>query len=114
MHELGIVMRIVDMAEKTAEENQVEKVTQLDLEVGEVSTVVPDYFRDCFKWAIKKTKYLQDCVLNIIIIEGKSYCQDCKQTYPTTKYGRTCPYCGSPHTYLVTGRDVVIRDIQAV
>ena len=53
-------------------------------------------------------------ILNIIIIEGKSYCQDCKQTYKTTKYGRTCPYCGSSHTYLVTGRDVVIRDIQAV
>ena len=28
MHELGIVMRVVDMAEKAAEENQVEKVTQ--------------------------------------------------------------------------------------
>ena len=111
MHELGIVVHVIDMVEKAAEENHVHKVMKLDLEVGEVSTIVPDYFRDCYQWAIKKTRYMQECELNLIVVEGKSYCQDCRKTYRTTEYGKACPYY---HTYLVSGRDVMIRDIQAV
>lgn len=114
MHELGIVVHVIDMVEKAAEENHVHKVMKLDLEVGEVSTIVPDYFRDCYQWAIKKTRYMQECELNLIVVEGKSYCQDCRKTYRTTEYGKACPYCGGYHTYLVSGHDVMIRDIQAV
>ena len=69
---------------------------------------------DCYQWAIKKTRYMQECELNLIVVEGKSYCQDCRKTYRTTEYGKACPYCGGYHTYLVSGRDVMIRDIQAV
>ncbi len=114
MHELGIVVHVVDMVEKAASEHHVTKVMELDLEVGEVSTIVPDYFRDCYEWAIKKTTYMQDCKLNLIIIEGKSYCRSCRKTYRTTEYGKACPYCGSYDTYLITGRDVTIRDIKAI
>ncbi|MGI6230838.1 MAG: hydrogenase maturation nickel metallochaperone HypA [Tractidigestivibacter sp.] len=114
MHELGIVVHVIDMVEKAAEENGVSKVLRLDLEVGEVSTIVPDYFRDCYKWAIKRTKYMQECELNMIIVQGISYCRDCKKTYRTTEYGRACPLCGGYNTYLVTGSDVIVRDIQAV
>ena len=92
MHELGIVVHVIDMVEKAAEENHVHKVMKLDLEVGEVSTIVPDYFRDCYQWAIKKTRYMQECELNLIVVEGKSYCQDCRKTYRTTEYGKACPY----------------------
>ncbi|MEE3420690.1 MAG: hydrogenase maturation nickel metallochaperone HypA [Lachnospiraceae bacterium] len=112
MHELGIVWHVIDMVEKTAEENKVSEVTKVTLEVGEVSTIVPSYFRDCFAWARKKTKYMQNCTLDMVILEGISYCRDCGKTYPTVKYGRTCPYCGSGSTYLVTGSEVTVRDIE--
>lgn len=114
MHELGIVVHVIDMVEEAARQNNVSKVVRVDLEVGEVSTIVPDYFRDCFKWAIKRTEHMKDCELNMVIVQGTSYCKDCKKTYRTTEYGRACPYCGGYNTYLVTGRDVMIRDIQAV
>ena len=42
MHELGIVMKVVDEVEQVAKENNVQKVTNLRLEVGEVSSIVPD------------------------------------------------------------------------
>lgn len=114
MHELGIVMRFIDMVEQAAEENNAEKVVEVTLEVGEVSTIVPSYFKDCYQWAIKKTKYMQECKLNLIVLQGISYCQDCEKTYQTTKYGRECPYCHGGNTYLVSGRDVMIKDIKVV
>lgn len=114
MHELGLVMHFIDMVENTAAENDVQKVVGVTLEVGEVSTIIPDYFRDCYNWAIKKTKYMQACELNMIVIEGITYCQDCKETYRTTEYGKTCPHCGSLNTYLVTGDQLTVRDIQVI
>ncbi len=112
MHELGIVMHMIGQVERVAEENQVERVTRINMEIGEVSSVVPDLFADCFQWARKKTRYLQQAQLELIILEGVSYCQDCKGTYKTTEFAKKCPHCGSENTYLVTGSEINIRDIE--
>ena len=112
MHELGIVFNITKQIDEIAKENKVNKVTSLTVEVGEVSTVVPEYFKDCFEWAKKKTEYLKDCKLNLVVLSALSYCEDCKQTYNTVQYGKTCPHCKSEHTYLVTGNEVKMKQIE--
>ena len=66
MHELGIVLHVIDQVEELARGNNVSKVTRLTLEVGEVSSIVPSYFSDCFEWAKKKTEYLKDAELEKI------------------------------------------------
>lgn len=114
MHELGIVVHVIDMVEEAARKNGVSKVARVDLEVGEVSTIVPSYFRDCFEWAKLRTEHMRECELNMIIVAGISYCRDCKKTYRTTEYGKACPVCGGHNTYLVTGRGVMVKDIQAM
>ncbi len=112
MHELGIVFNITKQIEEIAKENNVKSVTSLTIEVGEVSTVVPDYFTDCFEWAKKKTEYLKNCKLNLVVISAISYCEDCKQTFGTVANGKKCPHCGSEHTYLVSGNEVKMKDIE--
>ena len=54
MHELGVVFHIVDEVEKVAKENNVKHIFKVTLEIGEVSTIVPDYFRDCFIYQINE------------------------------------------------------------
>lgn len=112
MHELGIVMHVIDQVEAVAEENKVEKVTALNMEVGEVSSVVPDLFRDCFEWSKKKTKYMRETQLNLIVLEAISYCNQCKRTFKTTEHAKICPFCGKDDTYLVTGNEINIKDIE--
>lgn len=112
MHELGIVMQVVDEVEAVARQNNVQQVTNLRIEVGEVSTVVPELFSDCFEWAKKRTEHMKECRLELIILQGVSYCTSCQKTYPTTQYAKQCPYCGSYETYLVTGNEINIKDIE--
>ena len=112
MHELGIVVHVIKQIEDLAKTQKVEKVVELTLEVGEVSGVVKEYFVDAFEWAKKRTEYMKDCKLNLIIIQGITYCEDCKKTYSTTEYGKECPYCHSTNTYLVTGKDVMIKNVK--
>ncbi len=114
MHELGIVFHIIDRVEELAKENNVKAVSKINIEIGEVSLVIPSYFEDVWKWAIKKSTYMKDCELNMIIIEAISYCKDCEQTYSTTKYAKKCPHCNSENTYLVTGSEVNIKDIEVI
>ncbi len=114
MHELGIVMNVVEQVDKIAAENKARSVAGITMEIGEVSTIVPELFLDAFNWAKKKTEYLREAELEMIIIEGRTYCRACGETYRTTEYGKKCPHCGSPETYLLTGDQVIIKDISAV
>lgn len=114
MHELGIVMNVIKQVEQVAAENSVKQVCRLTMEVGEVSSVVPELFTDCFKWAKKKTTYLKEAELELVILEGISYCRDCKSTYSTTAYAKKCPNCGGGNTYLVTGNEINIKQIQVI
>ncbi len=114
MHELSIVMEVVKQVEKLAKEHNVTQVKSVTVEVGEVSGVVYDYFVDAFNWMCKKNELMKECELNYITIQAISYCQDCKKTYPTTKYAKECPYCHSAHTYLVAGKDFMIKDIKVI
>jgi len=112
MHELGIVMHVIKQVEEVARQNEVEKVTALNLEVGEVSSIVPQLFEDCFEWAKKKTEFMRETQLNLIVLEAISYCNKCKRTYKTTAHAKICPHCGSDDTYLVTGNEINIKDIE--
>ena len=57
---------------------------------------------------------LPDAVLTVEIIPAVTLCEDCGQQYPTVQYGRTCPHCQSPHTHLVQGNEMLIKEVEAV
>lgn len=112
MHELGIVMHVIKQAEEVAEENKADKVVKLTMEVGEVSSVVPELFTDCFEWAKKKTTHMRETELELIILEAISYCEECKNTFKTTDCAKQCPHCGSYNTYLVTGNEINVKSME--
>lgn len=114
MHELGVVFYVIDDVKKVAEENQVEHVNSVTIQLGEVSTVIPEYLIDCWNWAVKKHEILTDCELKVERIDAITYCEDCKQTYPTVKFGKICPHCGSEKTYLIQGNEFTIKEIEVV
>ncbi len=111
MHELGVVFHIIDDVTEIGRENGLSSVESVTLQLGTVSSVIPDYLTDCWKWAVKKTELLKEAALIIEPIEAVTFCEDCKKTYDTVKYGRTCPHCGSGHTYLLRGTEFLIKEI---
>ena len=114
MHELGTVVYVIDTVEKLCVENKLTKVGSVTLEVGEVSGIVPDYLSDFWLYARKKSEYLNEAELKIETIPAVTYCQDCKKTYPTVQYAKECPHCHSVNTFLVTGNEYNIKEIEAM
>lgn len=113
MHELGIIFHIIKAIEEVGEENNLTAVQSVTLEVGEVSTVIPDYLKDCWRWAADKTELLKGAELKVEIIGAVTICEDCGKTYPTVEFAKICPYCKSENTYLLTGNEVNIKEIEA-
>jgi hydrogenase nickel incorporation protein HypA/HybF len=112
MHELGIVFYIIRDVKKVAEQNQVEHVSAVVMDIGEVSTVVPEYLTDCWRWAADKEEMLRGCELKVNLLPAVSYCEDCQREYPTVQYGKTCPNCQSERTYLLKGNEIEIKEIE--
>lgn len=111
MHELGVVFHIADSVMKIAEENQAAHVRKVVLQIGEVSTVIPDYLMDVWKWNCKRYPMLEDCQLLWEPIPAITYCEGCGKTYPTVPQGKICPYCGSEKTWLQQGNELEIKEI---
>ena len=112
MHELGIVFYIIRDVKQAAEEHRVDHVGAVVMNIGEVSTVVPEYLTDCWRWAADREELLRGSELKINTVPALTYCKDCQQEYETVRYGRTCPHCGSPHTFLLQGNEVEIKEIE--
>ena len=114
MHELGVVFYAIDAIEKVAKENNAKKVISATLELGEVSTVVHEYFLDLWNWEIKKHPLLVDSKLHIVELKAITFCENCQKTYSTVEHGKICPYCKSDKTYLLTGSEINIRNIKVL
>ncbi len=114
MHELGVVFHIVKSVKRIAEENSLSEIASVTVEVGEVSTVIPSYLTDCWKWAMnKEDALLRSANLVVETIPGVTFCEDCEQTYGTVEHGKICPHCKSEHTYLLQGNEFNIKEIEA-
>ena len=112
MHELGVVFYVVRDVKQVAKENQVEKVASVTLQIGEVSGVVHDYLIDCWNWARKKEPVMEEAELLIEQLDAVSFCEDCRQEYPTVQYAKACPHCGSEHSYLLRWNESLIQEIE--
>ena len=112
MHELGIVFYIIRDVKKAAEENGVQHVSAVVMNIGEVSSVVPEYLTDCWRWAADKEDLLRGCRLKIHTIPAVTWCNGCKSEYGTVAHGKTCPRCGSTETWLLRGNEVEIKEIE--
>ena len=114
MHELGIVFYIIRDVKQAAEENHVNHVSAVVMNIGEVSTVIPEYLSDCWRWAADKEPLLEGCELKINLIPAVTHCDDCGKDYETVRHGKTCPFCNGGNTYLLRGNEVEIKEIEVL
>ena len=105
MHEMGIVTHLAKTLDELAEEQHIVRIGSVTLQVGEVSGIMTDYFVDCWNYFKVRHPVLKDSELKLETLPAVTICEHCGKTYETVKYGRTCPYCQSEETYLLTGNE---------
>jgi len=111
MHELGIVSEIVRMVEELAKEEALTKVDAIVLQIGELSAVVPDYMEYCYPAAVDGT-FMEDTKLEIEIIPGNGMCKECDTVFNLISENGVCPKCKANNFVVVSGQELVIKEIR--
>ncbi len=108
MHEMAITQGIIDLCLEHAGGRQ---VRSLEVEIGELSSVVPDAIEFCFEACSCET-LLEGARLTIIRIPGRGQCQECGQETPLTELYGACRHCGGNRVVIVAGEELRVREIE--
>ena len=111
MHELGVISAMVNTIEEIIHEQGCTEVQKIVLEVGELSGIVPHYMEVCYPAAVYKT-FMEGSTLELETIPGIVRCKDCAREFRAVEHEFTCPNCGSQNMEILSGNDVLIREIQ--
>jgi hydrogenase nickel incorporation protein HypA/HybF len=112
MHELGIVFEIQKRVTAVAEENglALSDIAQVVVEVGEASTIVPRYLKECWPAATDGTE-MEHAELVVEVLIAKVRCKKCGEIYEYLKNNKKCPVCGAWECTMVTGQEFNIKEI---
>jgi hydrogenase nickel incorporation protein HypA/HybF len=107
MHELGIVTEVVEIVrEKTNDA----RITRLSLEIGRLSTILPDAVRFAFDVATEGTP-LEGAELHIIEVDGTARCRACSSVITLARPIGRCS-CGGFDLEWLTGTSVRILSLE--
>jgi hydrogenase nickel incorporation protein HypA/HybF len=108
MHEMSITQGIIDICEKNAGGR---RVLSVDVEIGELSSVVPDAIEFCFE-ACSQGTLLEGALINIIRVPGRGHCLDCGEDTPLVALFGACQRCGGYQVKVVSGEEMRVREIE--
>ena len=110
MHELGVLLEVVNQVSEVAKENDVKKIEKLVLQVGDLSSMIPRYMKKLYPAAIEGT-ILEGSELEIEIIPGNGKCRGCGYSFNLLEEEGTCPKCGSKQFEMISGDEFFIKEI---
>ncbi len=110
MHEMGIVISFVNMAEEYAVKNNAAKVLKVVLQLGEISGIEARYLSEFYPVVVEGTM-LEGSELVIETIEASVFCTECATTYNPVTTDLKCPNCGSEKCDVIDGLGLFIKEI---
>ncbi|WP_332841592.1 MULTISPECIES: hydrogenase maturation nickel metallochaperone HypA [Paraclostridium] len=112
LHELGVVIEVVKTVERVVLEQNLNKVDTVVLQIGELSSMIPKYIRECYPAAVDGTM-LHDTKLEIEILPGNGICKECSKVFNLIENNRKCPNCNSTEWEILGGKEFFIKEIIA-
>lgn len=112
MHEYGVIMEVVKQIEDIAEENDLQKIQTVVLQIGELSSMIPQYMQKIYPIAVDDT-ILRDSRLEIEVIPGNGRCMKCQSIFNLLNSKGICPECGNNEFELLSGKEFMIKEIEA-
>ncbi len=112
MHEMSLAEGVLQIVENTARAQGLQRVTELRLEIGKLSSVEPDALRFCLEVVLKGS--LADAAqVEFIEVPGQGWCMQCASDIPVEALFDPCPRCGSYQIEITAGREMRIKDLLA-
>ena len=112
MHELTLLYGVVDIVGKVVEENGLDHVDAIVIEVGEATSVIPEFLQDGYEVISDDYDFLRGSELIIEKIKAIGLCRNCGTEFPVVENKGLCPKCGSFDKDIIEGTDFFIREVR--
>ncbi|MFQ5568967.1 MAG: hydrogenase maturation nickel metallochaperone HypA [Rhodothermales bacterium] len=111
MHELSIAQSILDAVQREMTEKNLPVVSEVGVQVGALSGVLPNALQFCFEAIIKETP-LADCRLIIEHIPVRGRCKACGRSFEVEHFFFCCPTCQSGQIDVTHGYELDIAYLE--
>ncbi|NHJ20449.1 MAG: hydrogenase maturation nickel metallochaperone HypA [Candidatus Lokiarchaeota archaeon] len=120
MHEFSFAYDIFKVAEATALKYNAKKITEVYLEIGELTLIVPELLKKSFEMATSGS-IAEGAELIIELTPGKIKCRNCnkisnvtlsEESYLTGLQLFQCQHCKSKDTEIVEGKKANVKNIK--
>jgi hydrogenase nickel incorporation protein HypA/HybF len=107
MHEMSIAIGIVDIVIESARQDHATHVEQVEIEIGQLTGILPDFVQVCLKAACRGT-IAEGASFCIRTIPGKAQCMKCHACFDFPVFMTPCPICGSYTARPVQGSEMKV------
>jgi len=111
MHELSIVMGIIEIAEDAIASKPDYLVKSIELEIGTMAGVIPEALDLAWESATKDG-VLQNAERKIIWVDAEAKCSDCGTLFQINELYDACPRCGSFYSDILKGKELRVKALE--
>ncbi len=113
MHEVALAHALINLIEKSQQEQSFSRVTRLSLQIGALSCVDEGALRQGIEIAARQT-VAEHAQIVIELMPATAFCMSC--TSPVTVHQRDacCPLCGSARLMIETGEELRLQSIEVI
>ncbi len=111
MHELSITQSILSIALEQAKAVQANKITKINLTIGELSGIVDECVQFYFDLLSKDT-IAADASLSFDRPSTKLRCRSCASIFSPSNLDWTCPNCQEQKIEIVSGRECYVTSME--
>jgi len=110
MHELSVTENILEIALGHAEKAKAEKISDIYLVIGQLSSIVDDSIQFYWDMLAKETK-AEGATLHFRRLPIVIKCNICKHTYTPKGDQMSCAACGSEQITIIQGEEFYLEAI---
>lgn len=110
MHELSIVMSIIDIAGLEAEKDNATIIEEIEMDIGCLTTIEMSAFEFAWQEAVKQT-ILEGAVKKVNRIKGKAECVNCGAIFEVENLYDACPSCDNHFINIIEGKELRVKSL---
>ncbi len=111
MHELAVTESLLAIVVQSAKENRAQKVTDITLSIGALSSIIDDSVQ--FYWNhISKGTVAEKATLHFNRIPATMLCLDCSTEFTLEDELIPCPNCDSINLNIIAGEEFQVDSIE--
>ena len=107
MHEMSLALSIVDLAVETAGREGGERVSEVEIEVGNMAGVMADALQFCLE-AAARTTIVEGAAFKFVETSAIGECPSCKNSFKVASFYAACPDCGQEGVAVSGGQDLKV------